>query len=92
MSAPALGALRRRFSVEAPVIGADGALAFTARLKVWGALEPRRDFFILRLRARDDIEPGWRLRLGVRLFEVIMRQSDENASGFMLCECREIAP
>ena len=92
MNAASLGALRRRFSVEAPVVGADGVLAFETRFKAWGALAPQRDGLIVRLRARGDIEPGWRLRLGARLFEIVARQNDENASGFMLCECREIAP
>jgi len=92
VSAPEIGALRRRFSVESPVTGADGMLAYSAAFSAWGAIETTRDATTIRLRARSEIEPGWRLRLGARAFEITTRLRDESASGYMLCICREISP
>ncbi|MDB5640992.1 MAG: hypothetical protein JWN07_309 [Hyphomicrobiales bacterium] len=92
MSAPAIGALRRHFAVEAPVAGADGMLSHELRFLAWGAFESTSDGVTIRLRARVGIEPGWRLRLGARAFEIVNVQQDETASGFMACACREIAP
>ena len=92
MSAPALGALRRRFSVEAPFARPDGMIAYEARFAAWGELDVTRESAAIRLRARSGIEPGWRLRIGARVFEVVTRLRDEKASGFMTCICREISP
>jgi head-tail adaptor len=92
MSAPEIGALRRRFSVEAPVIGADGMLAYSAAFAAWAVIETSREATTIRLRARSEIEPGWRLRLGARVFEITTRLRDESASGYMVCICREISP
>jgi head-tail adaptor len=92
VSAPTIGALRRHFIVEAPVAGADGMLTHEIRFLAWGAIEPSQSGVTIRLRNRDGYEPGWRLRLGARVFEIFARQDDETASGFTACACREIAP
>jgi hypothetical protein len=92
MSAPTIGALRRHFAVEAPVAGADGMLNYEIRFLAWGAIEPSQGGVTIRLRARDEIETGWRLRLGTRVFEIVARHDDETASGFIACACKEIAP
>jgi len=92
MSAPVIGTLRRHFAVEAPVAGADGGLAHELRFLAWGAIETRTSNVIVRLRARAGLEPGWRLRLGVRLVQNEAVQGDETASGFIACTCRDLAP
>ena len=90
MSAPAIGALRRHFAVEAPVVGGDGMLGYEIRFLAWGALANAAGGVTIRLRARDEIQPGWRLRLGARVFDIAGVTGDEDASGFMTCACREI--
>ena len=92
MSAPTIGALRRHFVVEAPVAGADGMLNYEIRFLAWGAIEPSQSGVTIRLRRRGGLEPGWRLRCGMRLFEIVSRMEDETASGFIACACKEIAP
>ena len=92
MSAPAIGAMRRHFAVEAPVAGTDGGLTHELRFLAWGAIETRASDVVIRLRARAGLQPGWRLRLGMRLFQIESVQGDETASGFIACTCRELAP
>jgi hypothetical protein len=92
MSAPTMGALRRHFVVEAPVAGADGGLTHELRFLAWGAIVPRANDVVIKLRARAGLQPGWRLRLGARLFQIEAVQRDETASGFVACTCRELAP
>jgi head-tail adaptor len=91
MSARGIGAMRRHFAVEAPVARADGVLVNELRFLAWGAIEIAASGVTIRLRQRSDIEPGWRLRLGERVFEVIAIAGDETASGFMVCTCREFS-
>ena len=91
MSAPEIGALRRHFAVEAPVAGADGMLSYAIRFLAWGALDISATGATIRLRAREEIVAGWRLRLGERVFEIASVTGDETASGFIACACRETA-
>lgn len=91
MSAPALGALRRRFVVEAPFVGDDGMLGWRARFSAWGALSLTPEAAHVRLRSRASLQPGWRLRLGARLFEIVKTLDDAHASDSVTCICREVS-
>lgn len=91
MSAPAIGALRRHFALEAPVAGADGMLSYEILFLAWGALDISQAGVTVWLRARAGIEAGCRLRLGERVFEITSVTANETASGFIACDCREAA-
>jgi head-tail adaptor len=47
---------------------------------------------LIHLRGSVDVAAGWRLRKGARCFEIIAVLPDDQASGFILCHCRELAP
>jgi len=47
---------------------------------------------LMRLRSSADVAAGWRLRKGARRFDIIAVLPDDQASGFILCHCRELAP
>jgi hypothetical protein len=92
VSAPHIGALRRRFAIEAPQTGASGAPAWRATGAAWGAIATNGDAVLITLRARADIAVGWRFRLGARVFLIDAVLRDETASGFLACRCRELSP
>lgn len=92
MSRPEIGALGLRLAVEAPLADAAGAIAFATRFSVWGAMARQADHVAIRLRARDDLAPGWRLRCGAALFEIQSLEFDATRSGLMTCLCRELSP
>lgn len=46
----------------------------------------------IRLRRRDDLAGGWRLRKGDRLFAVRAFRDPDEAGRYTLCDCEEIKP
>lgn len=47
---------------------------------------------LIHLRSSADVAAGWRLRKGARRFEIVAILPDDQASGFILCHCRELVP
>lgn len=104
----ALGSLRHRLVHETPVETPDGqggmVRSFIAVDALWGAIETRArpelsaDRAVAALthditvRVPATVQPGDRLRLGARRFEVEAVSDPEGRGRRLLCRCREETP
>ena len=77
--------------------------SFVAQFDLWARIEPisalpqflaSRDEATMThritIRAGLAVGPGWRLRKGARIFEILAAPQDDAGSGFVACRCREI--
>lgn len=79
--------------------------SFVARANISAAIEHVKIFqraaassetveitHLIHVRSSADVAAGWRLRKGARRFEISAVLPDDQASGFIICHCRELAP
>jgi SPP1 family predicted phage head-tail adaptor len=89
-SADGFGGLIRTFVEHATVFAAMEHVKMVQRSEAFG--ETVEITHSMRLRRNADVAAGWRLRKGARCFEIIAVLPDDQASGFILCHCRGLAP
>lgn len=78
--------------------------SFTPRFELWAEIERtagRSDFVAgreetvathrIRIRHGSAVASGWRLTHGVRIFDVVSAPVDDAASGYVICQARELS-
>jgi SPP1 family predicted phage head-tail adaptor len=88
--ADGFGGLIRSFVARATIFAAMEHVKMVQRSEAFG--ERVEITHLIHLRGSVDVAAGWRLRKGARCFEIIAVLPDDQASGFILCHCRELEP